>query len=217
MIKRHLLPRQSRVGGLLWIAMAFLLVQVYSASAAATTLSALSAKHKTSAEYYSIVPAEFYDKINEYEFIYMYNLIFSAVDLGDESCNMIYQNCILNSENNNHVVDHNHQTKPSEITTVSTQCFPLKKAKHCLHKANFVDSECVFGRRVQDKTRLYHAHLYKNLEACVDRFPVGGAAKSGGDTAFSKQVNNGVKSRHYQFVSVTFGVLFWPMLLVVLF
>jgi hypothetical protein len=162
---------------------------------------------KKNAEYYSIVPAEFYDKIDHYEFIYMYNLIFGAVDLGDEPCNIIYQNCILNSDNNNHM-SHNvnlHASADftaatataSTITAVSTQCFPLKKAKYCLHRANFVDSDCVYNRRVQEKARVYHSHLYKNLEACVDRFPVsrGANSGSGSDTSYSQQVNSAVQGR----------------------
>ena len=149
------------------------------------------------AEYYSIVPSDFYDRINEYESIYMYNLIFGAVDLGNEPCNIIFQNCLLNSENNDHVnmnvnlihgSRHGGEPSTSLTTLVSTQCFPLKKAKFCLHKFNFAESDCAFPR-IHDKTKVFHLHLLRNLEACLDRFPVSGA-KSANLSSFSKQVNN---------------------------
>jgi hypothetical protein len=188
---KHVLPQCIT----LWTAL-FITIQIHFSSALPPSTS--TASTRKGAEYYSIVPAEFYDNIDKYEFIYMYNLIFRAVGLGDESCNIIYQNCILNSDNNNHV-SHSANAGSSETAIhvpVSTQCFPLRKAKYCLHKANFVDSDCVFNRRVQDKARLYHAHLYKNLEACIDRFPVS-RAKNGGpdDTSYSKQMNNGAVDR----------------------
>ncbi|CAF0711278.1 unnamed protein product [Brachionus calyciflorus] len=110
-------------------------------------------------DHYSIVPLEFYERIDEFEIIAMYDLIFERIKFNNDFCNFAFQNCLVDTLNNNHV------------KKVSNECFPLKKSKFCLLKSNFADSEDCAYRLIHDKVRIYQTFLSKNLEACTSKFP----------------------------------------------
>ncbi len=136
--------------------------------------------------YYTIIPSEFYDKIHEYKSITMYNLIFDSIEFknSNEACDLVFQNCMLDSNNNQYVNNvHNFSTtttsastltasKNSFIVMVSGECYPLKKAHYCLQRSNFVSAEtdCSYGR-ISDRVRKFLFHVIRNLETCMTRFP----------------------------------------------
>lgn len=139
-------------------------------------VSSLSLRLKKPAEYYSIVPYEFYERMelrreDNSHTLHMYNLIFGSMDLGHESCNIMFQNCLLNSDNNVHAICEHH-------LITSSQCFPLRKAKYCLQKSNYIDTTgqeqevtCEY-KRIHDRVKFYNLHLHRNMEACQVIFPV---------------------------------------------
>lgn len=142
-------------------------------------------------EHYSIIPLEFYEKIDEYELISMYNLIFDKIQFSNEYCNIAFQNCMANTNNN------------ADIQRVSHECFPLKKARHCLHKSNFVDSDCNF-RTVHEKVKMFISTLGKNLEACNSKFPT---LKLNSDSSFL-QSSSRLYSSCIQIIYSNFLILF---------
>lgn len=109
--------------------------------------------------HYSIIPIEVY-KNSELEIMTIYDLIFDKIKFQNEYCNFAFQNCMANTVNNLDI-----------INRVSNECFPLKKSKHCLHKANFVESDCNF-KTIHDKAKAFQLVLAKNFEACNSVFPL---------------------------------------------
>lgn len=145
---------------------------------------------------YSIIPAEFYDKINEIEFITIYNLIFDAIVFNNEYCDSAFQNCLLDANKN---VDTNNHHK------ISYECSPLFKAKHCLKSSTFHDSDCLYNS-IQETCKIYKYHLEKNFEACNLRFPF----KTNHDSYSSLKSNASFQCNYRkQWFFVVFSLMFF--------
>lgn len=128
--------------------------------------------HSSNDEYYSIVPYQFYEKLDtkEIELTAMYSFIFESIKFSNEYCEYAFQNCLLDSSNNNDVKSYYKK----EIKLISSNCLPLLKSRYCLHSRNFANSDCPFGM-INEKAKYYSNLLRKNLEACMVKYEFGDA------------------------------------------
>lgn len=159
--------------------------------------------------FYSIIPSDFYSKAakHELDLISMYNLIFKKIkfvnkeqpSLG-EVCEYTFQNCMLNSDNNLKSVK--NQIRPSP------KCFPLEKAKFCLKRVNFHDSDCTFDS-IESQIEIHLRKLNRNLEMCSIKFPLTNDSRQYAKASLSSSASPLKQLTLYSFTSKSLTVLFY--------
>ncbi len=108
---------------------------------------------------YSIVPKEFYKNTNYYQ---MLSYIFSQIKFTNKQCEVTFQNCLL---------DLNNQRSVKGYEIISEVCFPLQKSRFCLEEHNFQRSECAYFT-ILHRAQKHFARLSLNLETCLRRYPI---------------------------------------------
>ncbi len=159
--------------------------------------------------FYSIIPSNFYSKANKHEtdLISMYNLIFKKIKFFNkeqpnlnEVCEYTFQNCMLNSDNNLKSVK--NQMRPSP------KCFPLEKAKFCLKRVNFHDSDCTYDS-IEPQIETHLRKLNRNLEMCSIKFPLTNDSRQYTKASLSSSASPLKQLNYFLFTSKSLTSLFY--------
>ena len=157
-------------------------------------------------DYYSIVPLDGYTTQTDSLFAYIIN----AVELGDETCDRQFHNCLYNVLNKDEPAKHYNHELP-----LSSQCSLLQKAKYCLHSKNY-SPDCPY-KRITQRVQTYWKHLNKNIEACSYHLPYeksSSDSSSDGDSNSNKASQANKQLNASTRLTLPFSILFFIVIII---